>query len=179
MEHFLRGLLPRLVPGTQEQADWLLIPHQGKSDLEKSIVRKLRGWRHPNARFLIVRDQDSADCKVAKQTLVNLAAQVPGRLCFVRIPCRELEAWYFGDLDTVGDEYDQPQLSELRGRALYRIPDAIVSPSREMERHLPGFGKVDAARRLGPRLAIDDNSSVSFQYFATLVRRLFPELTSA
>lgn len=39
MKVFLEGLLPRVLP---EHIGVQLIPHEGKSDLEKSIPRKLR-----------------------------------------------------------------------------------------------------------------------------------------
>ena len=38
------------------------VPHDGKDDLERSIPRKLRGWREPGVRFVIVRDNDRGDC---------------------------------------------------------------------------------------------------------------------
>ena len=59
MKLFLDGLLPRLFPGLQ----FLCIPHEGKSDLEKSISRKLRAWNVPGDRFVVVRDNDGAPCR--------------------------------------------------------------------------------------------------------------------
>ena len=41
MQAALEGILPRLIPGVE----FLCIPHEGKQDLEKSIPRKLRGWK--------------------------------------------------------------------------------------------------------------------------------------
>lgn len=41
MKAFLLEFLPRLIPGWQHEIDFLLIPHQGKSDLDKSIPKKL------------------------------------------------------------------------------------------------------------------------------------------
>ena len=38
MKVLLDGLLPRLVPGLQ----FLCVPHEGKSDLEKSVPKMLR-----------------------------------------------------------------------------------------------------------------------------------------
>jgi len=52
MKEFLRGLLPRILPAGCE---FQLIPHEGKSDLEKSIPRKLRAWLEPEVRFVVVR----------------------------------------------------------------------------------------------------------------------------
>jgi len=57
MKILLEELLPRLVPGMP----FICIPHEGKQDLEKSISRKLRAWREPGARFVVVRDNDGGD----------------------------------------------------------------------------------------------------------------------
>ena len=45
MEGFLEVLLPRFFPDLSFQC----VPHEGKQDLEKSIPRKLRAWRDPDA----------------------------------------------------------------------------------------------------------------------------------
>ena len=60
MADLLDGLLPRLFPALRFQC----VPHDGKQDLEKSIPRKLRAWREPGVRFVVTRDQDSADCRL-------------------------------------------------------------------------------------------------------------------
>ena len=49
MTELLDGLLPRLFPELVFQC----VPHHGKGDLEKSITRKLRGWREPGVRFVV------------------------------------------------------------------------------------------------------------------------------
>lgn len=58
MKALLEGMLPRLFPGLNFQC----VSHEGKSDLDKSIPRKLRAWREPGVRFIIVRDNDNANC---------------------------------------------------------------------------------------------------------------------
>lgn len=50
MKAFLQGLLPRILP---PHVGFKLIPHEGKSDLEKSLKIKLRGWRTPETRFIV------------------------------------------------------------------------------------------------------------------------------
>jgi len=49
MRVLLDGLLPRLFPGLPFQC----VPHRGKSDLERSIPRKLRGWRDRSTSFRV------------------------------------------------------------------------------------------------------------------------------
>src|SRR5208337_5287691 len=68
MKVLLDGLLPRLVPGLQ----FLCVPHEGKQDLEKSVPRKLRAWREPGVRFVVLRDKDGGDCRELKRKLVSL-----------------------------------------------------------------------------------------------------------
>lgn len=83
MKVLLDGLLPRLVPGLQ----FLCVPHEGKQDLEKSVPRKLRAWREPGVRFVVLRDKDGGDCRELKRKLVSLceAGGYPNTL--VRIAC--------------------------------------------------------------------------------------------
>ena len=59
MKVLLDGLLPRLFPGLA----FLCVPHEGKQDLEKSIPKKLRGWREPGVCFVIIRDQGHGLCR--------------------------------------------------------------------------------------------------------------------
>ena len=165
MKEFLEGLLPRLLPGVPFKC----IPHEGKSDLEKSLPRKLRGWRAPGARFIIVRDQDSGDCVAIKQRLQALCAEAGKPEARVCIACRELEAWFIGDLRAVGREFSDSRLAQLQKKSKYREPDRLESPSRELMALVPTYGKVQGARRLGRRLDPQKSGSSSFRYFAKAV----------
>ena len=62
MRALLDGWLPRLFPGWVDGQHFQCVPHEGKSDLDRSISRKLAAWRIPGDRFVIVRDNDSANC---------------------------------------------------------------------------------------------------------------------
>ena len=53
MKTLLEGLLPRLFPGMVAGEHFLCIKHEGKSDLDASIPRKLQAWRIPNDRCRI------------------------------------------------------------------------------------------------------------------------------
>ena len=55
----LDALLPRLL---DPRVEFRTISFEGKQDLEKQLAHKLRGYRNPAARFMVMRDQDSADC---------------------------------------------------------------------------------------------------------------------
>ena len=81
LKEFLDTYLPRLLPGL----DFLCVRHEGKQDLEKSIPRKLRAWQ--GATFVIVRDNDGAQCRDLKARLVGLCAQGNRPDTLVRLAC--------------------------------------------------------------------------------------------
>jgi hypothetical protein len=169
MKVFLEGLLPRLLPA---DIPFTLIPHEGKSDLEKSLPRKLRAWRTPDTRFVVVRDQDSGDCRAIKARLQALCTEAGRPETLVRIACRELEAWFIADLATVGLAFQRPSLAALQDKEKYRTPDRLGSPSRELEQLVPGYGKVSGGRALGPVLDLDNARSPSFRHFVSGIRRM-------
>ncbi|MCM1187949.1 MAG: hypothetical protein NC541_01480 [bacterium] len=94
MKYFLDGLLPRVLPA---EIQFITIPHEGKSDLQKSLTAKLKGWNEPNVKFVVVQDQDSNDCKELKEKLLELC-KGSNKEVLVRIACHELVSWYFGDI---------------------------------------------------------------------------------
>ena len=79
MKAMLAEYLPRLVPGWIQGQHFLLLPHQGKSDLDKSIPIKLKAWQEPGARFVVVRDNDNADCLALKARYRPCAPPVAAR----------------------------------------------------------------------------------------------------
>ena len=84
----------------------------------------------------------------------------------VRIVCRELESWYFGDLAAVGHILERPDLIRYGRKKKYRIPDAIHSPSRELHKITDAaYQKVASSRAIGPELSVDGNRSHSFRVF--------------
>jgi len=155
MARLLEGLIPRMFRGLR----FLCVPHEGKHDLEKSIPRKLRAWKEPGARFVVVMDNDGKDCMTLRDHLCELCAQAGRPDALIRIPCQELEAWYIGDLAALAKAYDQPRLGKLSGKTKYLDPDAIGKPSAELERLIPEFQKTAAARRMGLLLSEEDNRS--------------------
>lgn len=89
---------------------WLpagVTPHfivfSGKQDLEKQMVLKMRHWLLPNSQFLVLRDQDSGDCKVVKAGLAARCAEAGRPDAVVRVACRELESFFIGDWQAVAD----------------------------------------------------------------------------
>lgn len=163
----LRSLLPRILSG---EFDTRYLVFEGKSDLEAQLVKRLRGWLTPETAFVVLRDQDAADCVTVKQRLVELVQQ-SGRPALVRIACRDLESWVAGDLDAVAKAFRRPRVADHALKAKFRDPDRLVRPVDELRRLVPEYQKVDGARRVGAFLDPERNSSGSFRQFCMGLRR--------
>ena len=172
MRVLLEGLLPRLYPGLP----FLCLSHEGKQDLEKSIPRKLKAWREPGVRFVVVRDQDGEDCRRVKARLVQLCRRSGRRDALVRVVCRELEAWYFGEPEALARAFPQREsaLREL-GRRRFRNPDTIVRPSDAIASLIPEFQKRSGARRMAGFLS-RNNHSRSFQVFTEGIEDMYTSM---
>lgn len=169
MAELLDIVLPRLLP---EGVQFQTVPHEGKTDLERSIPRKLRGWRDPDVKFVVVRDNDGADCVVTKQRLAELCRQNGRPDSLVRIVCQELECWYLGDLAAIQQAYRLRGLANQQDKARYRQPDRHINGSQMMRKLVPEFEKISGARNIAPHLNIDENRSPSFNAFVDGVRRI-------
>ena len=89
----LESLLPRILDtGIKSR----LLAFEGKQDLEKQMVRKMKHYINPHARFIVMRDQDATpDWHDLKKALLTRCTEA-GRnnVSLVRIACRELETFY-------------------------------------------------------------------------------------
>lgn len=166
----LQQLLPKVFPQWREHRDWRCIPHEGKSDLEKSIPRKLRGWRTQGTRFVVLRDQDSADCHSVKLRIRTLCVDAGKPDTLIRIPCHELESWFLGDLGAVAIAFDRPDLARLQTKKKYRNPDHLSNASSEIHELTGVRGKVNRARLIASKMNININKSHSFNVFLSGLR---------
>jgi hypothetical protein len=168
MKELLEILLPKIVPDGLEVP--LIIPHNGKSDLAKSIPRKLRSWQNPNDRFIIVHDQDSSNCMQLKADLLSLCENSRND-CLIRIVCDELESWYFGDLTAVSLAYGK-DYTQLAAKRKYRAPDKLKNAKQELRKIIPTYQPIDGARRIAIHMDLDSNTSPSFKVFVSGVRKM-------
>ena len=159
MKVLLDGLLPRLFPGLP----FLCVSHKGKRDLELSIRRKMRAWREPGARFVVIRDNDGGNCAQLKAALKQLCNGVGRSDTLIRIACQELEARYLGEPAALVDAFNKPELQNLGGRAKFRDPDAVRRPAAEIKKLIPEFQKVSAAQQMAKYLTRKGNRSNSFR----------------
>jgi Domain of unknown function (DUF4276) len=177
MKVLLDGLLPRLFPGWQEKIHFMCVAHEGKSDLDKSVPRKLKEWRIPGDRFIIVRDNDNADCSAVKARYVAMCSSSGRPESLVRLVCQELESWYLGDLWAMGQAFNQPDLMTPNRRKRFKETDSWEKPSIEVERMVADFGKVAGARVMSAHLRdVAQNRSPSYKVFVTGVQRVAAEM---
>lgn len=169
-EAMLEGLLPRLVP---EGITWRTIVFEGKQDMEKRIIKRLRGYINPGARFVILRDKDSGDCMVIKNCLREECVQAGRPETLVRIACHELESWYLADLSAVEKGLNLPGLAKRQNQSLYRNPDQTPNPANELQRVTEDvYQKMSGSRAISPYLDLDNARSHSFYIFVAGIRRL-------
>lgn len=167
----LKGLLPHILP---DNVGWKCIPFEGKQDLEAQMERKLRGWHTPKTAFMVLRDQDSGDCRQTKSRLAQKCRAAGRHETVVRIACCELESWYFGDLEATEKGLGINGLVRFRNSRKYRVPDSIVSPSRELKKITQNrYEKIAGSRAIGPELGVnpEQNTSVSFRHFLSGIKK--------
>ena len=171
MRDLLVGLLPRLYPNMVFEC----LAHEGKNDLEKSIPRKLRAWREPGVRFVILRDNDGDDCVRLKRRLLQSCQQAGRPDTLVRIVCQELEAWYLGEPDALAEAFENKRLRGIGSKAGFRDPDAVQQPSEALKSLVPGFRKVSGAKTMAGLLTRERNYSKSFQFLLSGLDKLCGE----
>lgn len=172
----LQSVLTRLL---DDDVVFRLIPFEGKQDLEKQLVRKIRGYQNHEARFIVLRDQDNhPDCVQLKERLLELC-RLSGRApeCLVRLACTELETFYLADLEAVETALGINGLLRYQQSKKLRTPDRLGSPSRELKA-LTGnrYEKVAGSRAIGQFLRLDNERSPSFRNLIAGIRRMEDEL---
>lgn len=173
VEEMLKVILPRVIPA---DISLLYITFEGKSDLEKNVERKIRGWRRPDSFFVVMRDQDSEDCRQIKERLVQKCRNAGRGDALVRIACRELESFYLGDLAAVEQAFGI-HLSSQRSRK-YRTPDALANAADELKKITKNeYQKIDGSRRIAENLRLDgSNCSRSFNVLISGIQRIVSDM---
>ena len=172
----LESLLPRILhPDIRPR----YIAFDGKQDLERQMLKRLRNYVNPRARFIVLRDQDSApDCVALKVKLTERCQQAgQAEKTLVRIACKELETFYLADLMAVGQALELSKLARQQGSAKFRNPDRLGSPSRELATLTRGdYQKVSGSHIIGRFLNPANERSSSFKNLVKGIRRMENEL---
>lgn len=171
MAEVLKILLPQILPTPWVlNVNYFIRPHEGKSDLQRSIPKKLQGFsqnRNQVTGFIIIQDQDSNDCRQLKQKLVELclANQAPNIKFLVRIVCYELESWYWGDMQAIQAVFPRFNPMKYQGKAQFRSPDTCPNPKMKLKKIVGNYQQIATAKMIAPHINISNNNSESFRQF--------------
>lgn len=203
-ERLLECLLPRMIGEQGQPHTWRLHAYKGigrippglrtvadpaKRILLDQLPKILRGYgRTPGIdAVVIVLDSDRRDCSTflnELRTLVNGLDQAPRTL--FRLAIEEVEAWYLGDRAALAaaypgakqralDNYVQDSVCgtwEVLANAIYPGGAAAI---KRAGWPLPGQLKHEWAKKIGPELDIESNTSPSFCKLRDGLRRLIKE----
>lgn len=173
----LDNVLPSILP---ENFYPIIIPHDGKSDLEKSIPRKIRAWKDTDTTkyiFIILRDQDSGNCIQIKDKLKNICQNNGRNDALIRIVCRSLESWFLGDLNAIEKACNIPNLGSQQRKKKYRNPDSLGNPEEVINKIFNNnYRKVAHAREISAHLDIQNNKSHSFNVFISGLQKIINEI---
>ena len=166
----LEGFLPKIL-SKNIQVSYIVF--EGKRDLEKKLTKRINGWNKPDSAFVILLDQDQEICKHIKNRLLDKCKQCRKKY-LVRIACHELESWYLGDLNAVGQALKKPRLSDrYKNKQKYKNPDRMNSPAKELIKITnKEYQKIASSRVIGPLLSEDNNKSQSFKVFVKGIKQL-------
>ncbi len=169
-KEMLIGFLPKIL---SPEINTRYIIFRGKQDLEKNLVKRLRGWQQPESVFVVMRDQDASDCVAVKEKLLALCQQCNKTNVLVRVACHELESFYLGDLQAVERGLKLSGVARRQENSKFRTPDALIKPSQELIK-LTGkrYQKISGSRSIAPHLDPNNNKSKSFNVLVTGIKRL-------
>ena len=170
-KEMLKVVLPKIL---QDKISVEYRIFQGKRDMEKHLFRILRAWNTPDTHFLVLRDQDSGDCRIIKKDLATLCRASGKTAWLVRIACRELESFYLGDLVAVEKGLNLSGLAKMQENKRYRDPDRLGGPANELTRLTKGlYQKISGSRAIAPHLDLEKNKSHSFRILVDGIRNAF------
>lgn len=171
-EEFLSGVLSRLDVPEHVQVHFRVA--EGHLDVLREIQETTREWRIPNMRFIVLCDQDSADCVQRKQELRTPVPASRMADVTIRIVCTELEGWYLTDRDALAAALLSGSRLGRWPRDLVGPPDDIRMPAQRLSR-LATFRKRDLAREMGRRISLEPGTSHSFNLFVRTLRGILAD----
>lgn len=167
-KEMLNGILPRILP---DDIVLRFVVFEGKQDLERQLIRKLRLWNVPDSHFLIMRDQDSGDCHQIKSNLVEKCRKANRPDAIVRIACHALETFYLGDLSAVDKGLKMGTLAKLQNRRKYREPDNLANPDQELIALTKNrYQKLSGSRAISRHMSLENNFSHSFNVLVKAIQ---------
>lgn len=136
---------------------------------------------------VVVLDSDRNDCREYLGELHALAVQAGFPNTMFRLAIEETEAWYLGDREAIQAAYPNARLSAAGGYAqdsvcgTWELLADMIHPGgrtavQESGWPLPGTLKHEWADRIGPRLALEGNSSPSFNKLIEGLQRILSQV---
>lgn len=182
-EAALKNLMPKIIGNN---VSFRIIVHQGKKDLLRKIVPKLKAyskWITDEIKIVVLVDLDRDNCKTLKNKLNSIAEDAGLKIktsigefsndfqILNRIAIEELEAWFLGDKNAILSIYKNVSIEALN-KNKYSNPDAIANTWEELERLLQrfryytgGLNKIQNAKMISEHMDVNNNSSKSFNVF--------------
>ena len=167
----LKIILPKILPqGWILNENFFVRPHQGKSDLKKSIPQKFKTFSSLpfHTGIIVVQDQDANDCRQLKVELSDLCNQNNIKPCpyRVRIVCHELESWYFGDVQALESVFPHHfKAKQYKNKDLCKHPDNIITPKTRLKKIVGEYPQIETANKIATQMDINNNKSESFNQF--------------
>lgn len=149
---------------SHDSIEFRYIVFSGKSDLDKNFANRVKGYCNNNARFIILRDKDGADCKRLKKEMTDKIASISNKNIKIRIACHELESFYLGDLRAVETGMGISKISAMQSKSEYREPDLLANAKQKLKTIThQKYQPVSGSRDIAPHLSLDGtNKSCSF-----------------
>lgn len=155
-KELLELVLPKIVA---PEIEYHCIVFEGKTDLRRRLVRKIREWKTPNTQFIVMQDQDGFNCIELKRELKQMCVEAGRPDTMVRIACHELESFYLGDLEAVEVGLHLTGVKRLQSKRKFLNPDLLANPSEELKKLSRGsYQKLKWARNITPHLNLDGTS---------------------
>ncbi|MDX2130122.1 MAG: DUF4276 family protein [Chloroherpetonaceae bacterium] len=173
MKNVLEILLPQILPDSYKlNENCFLRPHNGKSDLRKSISNKVKVFSrlYEPTKIVILHDQDSNDCKALKKDLKKICEVNGNCPVLIRIPCKELESWYLGDMEAIEQAYPRFKANKFLGKEKFRNPD-LCQAAEELKKLIPNFQKGVASKSIPNYMSLEKKTSPSFKEFVRGVKK--------
>jgi len=168
----LQGVLAKILT---ENINVYYMTFEGKQDLEKQLIKRLKYWQKPHSVFLVMRDKDSGDCMAIKQALLDKVTEAGKQdNTIIRIACHELESFYLGDLEAVEKGLALNGLTRRQQNKKYRKPDDLANASEELSKLTKNtYQKIAGSRSISPYLKTDgSNKSHSFNILLNGLKKL-------
>ncbi len=167
----LEIIVPKIFTNNQNIAAQYIY-FDGKQDLKKRITKKIQYYLNPHAKFIILIDQDSNDCRQLKQEIEELCPIKDKDRLLIRIACHELESFYLADLNAVELAYDINNLKNIQNNKLFRNPDKLNNAKQKIKELTKNkYEENLGAQKIAPYLDINNTRSPSFKHLVLGIKK--------